>query len=749
MRNLGHWVVRCRVAILWVAGIGFIVATVIGAQTPGRLSSSGYEPTNAESVRAAAAMRELFPANTVDLAIVVRARRGTVDSADVTASGTALTKRIAAEPGVERAASYWTLGKLANFRGRDDRFALVVAALGSNTETNEHTTARIVDRYRGRQGPIDVAIGGQVESIRELAGYSKQDSTRAELYVMPLVVLILLLVFGSVVASLLPLIAAAIATVGTLVTLWVLTLFTDASIFGMSIATILALGLAIDYSLLAVSRFREELASSDDPLGAAQRTVETAGRTIFFSGLTVSLAFGALAVMPMQMFRSIAVAGAACAAFAVLGAVVVLPALLAVLGPRVNAGVIWKRSLRPRDRGFWYRSAKRVMRRPIATIVVVCGILLVLGAPFLRLQGGVSDDRQLPPSAPARAAQDLIRQSFDGDEIRALSVVATHTGNPSTRTADVEQYALRLSRLHGVANVSTLTGTYAQGRRSSGPDVTSTRYGAKDAVWFRVVPNVEPVSGEGASLVKTIRAGGGPFHVEVAGFSGRFVDIRDAIDEALPRLVAILALSMFVLLFLMSGSLLVPLKAIVLNILSLSATFGAMVWIFQDGHFSGALDFTRLDTLDLQIPVYVLAVAFGLSMDYEVFLLSRIKEEYECSGDNEESVAVGLQHTGRVVTACAVLMAVVMMGLSMTRVTSSKLLGVGVAIAVVVDAFIIRGTLIPAFMKLAGRWNWWAPRPLRRLHDRFGLRESADRATTVAPAPVLVGDRAERSSRSG
>jgi len=727
VQELGTWVVRRRVAILVATAIGLAVAGALGAQAPGRLSSGGFEPVGAEAPRAVATLRRLFPANTVDLAVVVHARRGTVDDPSIVQAGTELTQRIAAERGVQRAASYWTLGGLETLRGRDRHYALIVVALAEGSDRqNEPAAARIVRTYRGTHGALTVAIGGQVESIRELAGFSKEDATRAELYVMPIALIILLLVFGSIVAALLPLITAAIATVATLLTLWILTLFTDTSIFGMNIATLLALGLAIDYSLLAVSRFREELAGTGDPLAAAARTVETAGRTIFYSGLTVTISFAALAVMPIPMFRSIAVAGAACAASAVFGAVIVLPALLALLGPRVNAGVFWRRSLQPREHGFWYQTAKRVMRRPVLTVVVVCGILFLLGAPFLRLRGGVADDRQLPPTAPARRAQDEIRRYFNGDEARALSVVAPGIGAARTREADIHRYAITLSELDGVADVQTLTGTYARGNRIREPDITAARYAGTNGVWFRVVPNVEPVSERGAALVAAVRRGHGPFTVQVAGFSARFVDIRNAIDAGVPRLAAILATSMFVLLFLMTGSVLVPIKAIVLNVLSLSATFGAMVWIFQDGHFSGLLHFTPLDTLDLQIPVYILAVAFGLSMDYEVFILSRIKEEYDRTGENEESVAVGLQHTGRVVTACAALMAVVMSGMAITRVTSSKLLGIGIALAVLVDAFVIRGTLVPAFMKIAGPYNWWAPRWMRAIHRRLGFGESPE-----------------------
>jgi RND superfamily putative drug exporter len=504
-----------------------------------------------------------------------------------------------------------------------------------------------------------------------------------------------------------------------------MTAFTDVSIFSLNLTTALGLGLAIDYSLFVVSRFREELAAGHDTDVAVVRTVRTAGRTVLFSAATVAIALAAMLVFPMVFFRSFAYAGIAVALLAAFGAVVILPAMLAALGPKVNAGRILRRKEPVPGTGIWHRIAVLVMRRPVGIAAAVIALLLVLGAPFLGIELGTPDDRVLPPGDSVRDTQQVLRDEFTAREASALQVVAT--GVDAGADATVTGYAESLSALPGVARVDASTGSFAGGRQIAPPTDASARFVGDDATWFSVVPSVEPLSAEGESLTQAVRATAAPFaDVEVGGPSAELVDSKDLIFDRLPWALGIIAVTTFVVLFLLFGSLLVPVKAVVLNLLSLTATFGSMVWIFQEGHGSGLLNFTPTGTIVVAMPILMFCIAFGLSMDYEVFLLSRIKEEHDRGSDTTTSVAMGLERTGRIVTAAAVLIAVVFLAFAASGVSFIKMFGIGLTLAVLVDAFLIRSTLVPAFMRLAGGANWWAPASLRRLHARIGLSEHVD-----------------------
>jgi len=373
-----------------------------------------------------------------------------------------------------------------------------------------------------------------------------------------------------------------------------------------------------------------------------------------------------------------------------------------------------------------------VMRRPISIATAVTVVLLVLGAPFLGVEFGLPDDRVLPQDNPARGVAEQIRTNFTGGEAAAVSIVAPSAGAASDITREITAYATELSTVEGVSRVDALTGSYAQGQQVADPNPTSGRFAGNQGTWLSAVPSVEPNSLEGEQLVRDIRAAEAPFEVLVGGTSAGLVDSKSAIFGRLPLAVGLIAVVTFVLLFLMFGSLLVPAKALVLNILSLTAVFGAMVWVFQDGNLSGVLDFTSIGVLDTTTPILMFCIAFGLSMDYEVFLLSRIKEEHDRTGDNVAAVAMGLEKTGKIVTAAAALLAVVFLAFATSGITFIKLFGLGLALAVILDATIVRATLVPALMRLAGEANWWAPRPLRSLYERVGLSEGEGQA---APTP--------------
>jgi putative drug exporter of the RND superfamily len=397
------------------------------------------------------------------------------------------------------------------------------------------------------------------------------------------------------------------------------------------------------------------------------------------------------------------------------------------------------------------RNTRRLStRRPVGIATAVVILLLVLGSPFLRIAFGQPDDRVLPPGNEVRLVQDQLRSAFDGDEATTVEVVAPALGvtDPSLADPEIEAYAAELSTVPGAVRVDALTGSYVGGVRVAEPGPASARFAAEGATWFSVVPGVEPMSPAGEQLVQDIRALDAPFETLVGGSSAQLVDAKDVLFSRLPIAVAFISLVTLVVLFLLFGSVLVPLKALVLNFLSLSATFGAMVWIFQDGNLADFFGFTPTGTIDVSMPILMFCIAFGLSMDYEVFLLSRIKEEHDRGADTETSVAVGLERTGRIVTAAALLMAVVFVAFGTSGITFLKMFGLGLALAVLIDAFLIRATLVPAFMRLAGELNWWAPAPLRRFHDRFGIAETVDldeADATVAAVdtvrPVALGTR--------
>jgi putative drug exporter of the RND superfamily len=517
---------------------------------------------------------------------------------------------------------------------------------------------------------------------------------------------------------------------------------TDVSIYALNLTTALGLGLAIDYSLFIVSRYREELRAGREPADALVVTMGTAGRTVLFSAATVAVSLLALLVFPLYFLRSFGYAGIAVVALAAIGALVVLPALLAVLGRRVDRfplPLLRRRAAATTARepgtGFWHRIATAVMRRPVPVALAVVAFLLLLGTPFLGVRFGLPDDRVLPPSAEGRQVAEAVRANFATDESSALSVVASGIGDPTAHLAEIDGYAAALSQLDGVERVDALTGSYAGGARLQGPldagdghgpavPPEGRRFAAADGTWLSVVGSVEPYSAAGEDLVAAVRGLDAPLGGQVTGPSAQLVDTKASLFGNLPAAGAIIAVVTFALLFLMTGSVVIPAKALVLNLLSLTAIYGAMVWVFQDGHLAGVLGFTPTGTIDTSMPVLLFCIAFGLSMDYEVFLLSRIKEEYDRTGDTVASVAAGLERTGRIVTTAAALLAIVFIAFATSQVSFLKLFGIGTALAILVDATLIRALLVPAFMRLAGQANWWAPAPLRRLHARVGLREA-------------------------
>ncbi|HWC36889.1 MAG TPA: MMPL family transporter, partial [Acidimicrobiales bacterium] len=470
--------------------------------------------------------------------------------------------------------------------------------------------------------------------------------------------------------------------------------------------------------LFIVSRYREELRTGLEPEAAIVRTLATAGRTVAFSALTVAASLSALLIFPLYALRSFAYAGVAVVVLAALGALVFLPALLLTVGPRLDRLSLRRRPSQFTGRGFWYRSAKAVMARPLPVLVGVVALLIVLGLPFLGVRFGQPDDRVLPTTASAHQVGDQLRGHFSTEEAYPITVLAPSSGDPGTHPGIVARYATELSMLRGVSRVDAATGSYADGHTVAPSGPASARFVSQRGTWLSIVSRTEPISPAAEQLVQTIRHASSPFPVEVGGQSAQLVDTQSAVFSRVPYALAIIALVTFTLLLLAFRSVVVPLKALVLNALSLTATFGALVWVFQEGHLSGLLGFTPTGTIDTSSPILLFCTAFGLSMDYEVFLLSRIKEEHDRGTDNVESVALGLGRVGPIVTAAAGLITIVFLSVATSQVTFVKLLGVGLALAVVVDATLVRGVLVPTFMRLAGDLNWWAPRRLRRRRGR-------------------------------
>ncbi|MFF3984121.1 MMPL family transporter [Streptomyces sp. NPDC001797] len=722
---------RPRLSLL-LALVITALAVLAGSGVADRLGSGGWEDPAAESTYATKALEREFPDSQPNLLLLVDARGGSVDSPAVAAEAKALVTRLSGEKGVIGVGSYWQT-KSPSLRAEDGHEALIAARITGDEKAAADTLDRIAPHYRGAHGPVTVKVGGMVAVRSDMQTIIKEDLARAELIALPVTLVLLVMVFGSAIAALLPLGIGIVAILGTNAVLRGITSFTDVSVFAMNLTTALGLGLAIDYALFIVRRFREELATGADPLTAVGTTLRTAGRTVLFSALTVAVSLAAMLVFPQYFLRSFAYAGIAVVLLAAAAALILLPAALILLGDRVNAldlRRLFRRGPEARPSGAegtaWARAATLVMRRAPLFAVATTAFLIVLGLPFLGVKFGTADDRQLPAGAESHVVQQHIRDGFPGNPGGALEVLAE---GGATRA----QYAAYRERVAALPEVSGVAGPLVKG----------------DAAYFTVQPKGESVGDGAQRLVGELRALNTPFDTKVTGTAAVLVDSKHAIGERLPWAAAIIAIVTLLLVFLLTGSVLIPVQAVLLNALSLTAMFGAVVWVFQDGHLSDLLGFTSPGSIETTLPVLMFCVAFGLSMDYGVFLLSRIKEEYDRTGDHERAVRLGLQRTGGLITAAAVILAVVMVAIGTSRVTNTKMLGLGIALAVLMDAMVVRSLLVPAIMRLTGKATWWAPTPLRRFHDRFGLSEGEHRAPpSAAPEPAAPPSAAAPVSRA-
>ncbi|MEW1873179.1 MMPL family transporter [Streptomyces caelestis] len=731
--RLAELTIRRSRVVLVVAVLAVALMGVLGVGAFGKLLGGGFDDPASESTRAAEVIAEKFGGET-NLVLLVRTSDGRVDAPAARRSGEALAADLSADKRLTNVVSYWESGS-DDLRSRDGSEAMVLAHVTGDETQRRENAQEVLDAYTGTyEDVLTVRAGGGAAVDSDMSKQVVDDLVLAEAIAIPLTLVLLLFVFGSVVAALLPLVIALIAVIGSFAQLSLLASVTDVADTATNLTTALGLGLGIDYALLMISRFREQLAAGASVDDAVRRTVSTAGRTVAFSAATVAAALGALLVFPQYFLRSLGFAGLGVVAVAAVATLFVMPALLAVLGHRVDSGRLpWAKPGRSGTRvpPLWGRLARTVMRRPALTALPVLAVLLLAASPLLGITFGTSDERVLPEDAQSRQVATALRENFDGSEDSALHVVIDE---PVGR-ARLEAYAVALSGVEGVVRVEASTGGYAGGRpAAAGPG--DAALGRGDAQRITVVSGLVPKSDAAQDLVEDVRAVTPPegAHPLVGGVDAQLVDSKDSIGDRLPIAVALVALTTFLLLFLFTGSVVQPLRALVLNLISLGATLGVMTWIFQDGHLSSLLGFTA-QPMEVAMTVLMFCIAFGLSMDYEVFVTSRIKELHAAGADNESAVADGLGHTGRIVSAAACLLAISFFAFGTSKIGFMQMFGLGSGLAILIDAIAVRGVLVPAAMRLLGRSAWYAPPSLRRLHDRFGLSEGGPGAIPTAESP--------------
>lgn len=719
--------VRLRWVVLAAAALLVVVGATWGLGLFGAVSGGGFADPDAESTQAQERIDAELGSQAVDVLVLFRSDSVTVDDPAFQEAVTDTLAELAAHPEVTNVTSFYdTQSPALVATDRQATYALVqLAGEDEDAKTAGYDQIRPLLATPG----LTTQAGGPVPFLDQANEQTIRDITRAELIAMPILLVLLVLIFGGLVAASMPLLVGVLAILGAFVAVRALTLVTEVSVFAINVITLIGLGMAIDYALFVVSRFREELAAGHPSDEALVRTVATAGRTVAVSGLIIGTSLISLLIFPQPFLTGIGFGGMAAVLVAMLASVTALPALLAVLGPRINALAVplpWRR--RRADpaaatavstaatAGAWARIARSVMRRPVRYAVVVVVGLLLLATPFLRVEFGGFDERVLPAGAESRVVAEAIAEEFpDGASVGPVEVLLSGA-DPQVAQAFADE----------IAGLPGATGAQIAAVRDT-------------SALIRVSYLGEPTGDEAEALVRAVRGLAPPAGAEVlvGGRTAADIDMLDSLGTYLPWMALLMATATMVLLFLAFGSVVLPIKAVLMNLVSIGASFGVVVWVFQDGHFADLLGFTPTGFIDPTNPILMLAVLFGLATDYEVFLLSRVREEWDRTGDNTASVAAGLQHTGRIITAAALLLIVVVAGFATGGISFIKLIGVGMIVAIVVDATLVRVLLVPATMRLLGRWNWWAPGPLGRLYRRFGLHEAPP-----SPQPASVGPQA-------
>jgi putative drug exporter of the RND superfamily len=701
---LASFAQRRRKRIVIAAAILFVIAGALGGSVANKLAPYGADDPATESVRAS---DRLEADGYRDPEVVVLIQHAAPGSAAGKSRIRRIERIVRSEAAVQSVTGYLETHS-PDFVSHDHTASYLAVGLRPTDDKAKQDAAKdIADKLSGQPG---VSVGGIALAQQQVNKQVEKDLRMAEMLAFPILFLLSLLFFRSGVAALLPLLIGGLAIVGTFLLLRVANEFVSVSIFALNLTTGLGLGLAIDYSLFVVSRYREEIAKSGPGLDAMKRTMNTAGRTVLFSSLTVAAALASLMVFPQRFLYSMGLGGSLVALLAATIALTVLPAVLALLGNRVNAlapAFLQRRAERDAtetESGFWYRHSRRVMRHPIGIATATAVLLLVLGIPFYSLKFTSVDAQVLPESASARQVDNVMRDQFPPfhDTPNLLLVENATAGS-------LQAISREVSQVKGIAEVQP-----AQQLRNG------------DAV-IAAYSDSSYISDRSRNAVKAIRdlpVPGGS-QLLVGGAAAHFVDLQSSLASHAPIALSIVIVATLIVLFLMTGSVILPLKQLVMNALTLSAVFGIMVFVFQDGRLEGLLAYRGQGALEQTMPILLFAVVFGLSTDYGVFLLSRIKEARDSGASDSESVAIGLERTGRIVTAAALLFAIAIGAFATSQIIFIKENGVGTALAVLIDASLIRALLVPSLMELLGKWNWWAPRPLRRLHHRFGLSEAA------------------------
>jgi RND superfamily putative drug exporter len=726
LRRLAGTVVS-HPAVVLAATLSFIVvAVLLGGGVADHLKVGGFEAPGSPSARAQKLLDERF-GGSPNLVLQATARQGSVDDEAVGAAAGGLTARLASEPRVAVVGSYWPSGA-PELRSKDRRSGLILLRISGSTEQRADTARAVVDQLRANDPTIVVRAGGALGITNEIDTRVNDDLVRSESIALPLTLFLLVVVFGGVVAGMMPLVIAVVSIVSTWLLLLGLSKLTDVSVYALTVATAFGLGLAIDFGLLMVSRCREERNGGRSSRDAVVEAVATAGETILFSAATVSVAMASLLVFPIYFLRSVGMAAIVVVLVAATGAVVVLPAVLALAGDRIDSLVIFGRGTAVgADSPFWRRTATAAIHHPARLALPVVGVLILLSIPFLHARFAPADERALPRGSPARQVSTGLHTNYPTDSTRAISIVA------AGGATDLAPLAARISRRRDVIVVDGAFGRYARGQRVAEASPNSAQFVSGNARYLTVLPSVATESDAAQHLVRSIRSDPAVERdrLLVGGATASQIDFRSAISGRLGLALAIVAIAMFVLLFVFTRSIVVPLKAMMLNMLALGAVLGATVWVFQDGHLVQHIGVTPAP-LNLAMVVLLCTIVFGLSVDYEIFLLSRIIEARDRGLNTTDATIDGLARVGRIVTAAAALLTVTLFSFSI-GLSFMKMFGIATGLAILLDATLIRGVLVPAFMGVAGDLNWWAPRPLLRM-----LPATSRSRAPVAPTASVV-----------
>ncbi|MFM8211932.1 MAG: MMPL family transporter, partial [Actinomycetes bacterium] len=659
-----------------------------------RFDSGGYNDPNSDSAKVQQILEDDFDFKQPSLVLAVGSKSQSIDDPNVASTANELEQELKKEEAVENVISYWSAGNAPFLKSEDGNSGLVFVYFKTSDFTEADKLGGIFqEKYDGQFKDLDVYVSGQAVFANAINGRIQDDLKIAESIAIPLTFVLLLIIFGAMVAASMPLVIGITSIIGTFLVMYLLTFVTDISIFVLNLTTGLGLGLGIDYALLIVNRFREELAKGVKKDKAIVNTMKTAGKTVFYSGLTVVVTLISLTFFPLNFLKSMGYAGASVVTLAVLGALIPLPAILSLLGNNVNKGRIRKNAFANSDKGRWSKFARFVMRRPVTIVAISAAILTIFISQITNVKFSQIDTDVLPKSDRAYISSDFIAQEFPGEEGTPIEFIFP---NGASNLGSVTQYLNLVKDTDGITRVGE---TQISGQ----------------LVRAEAIHSVKPRTPEGEKLIQDLRNLSGETEILIGGQAADYADTQGAIRDNLGLVIGWIMVTIFILLFAFTGSILLPIKAVLLNFISLAATVGAISWVFIDGNLKWLFgDFNVNGTIDTNTLVLVTIVAFGLSMDYEVFLLSRIKEEHDLGKSNIDAVALGLQKSARIITAAALILAIVFAAFLTSGVTTIKLLGFGVAFAILLDATVIRALLVPALMRLFGERNWWAPKPLKR-----------------------------------